>query len=252
MRVGVDEVIEDDGERRILVDDQQVVLYSVRERLGETRLQPDKWISVVLVRLADRLAAFEVDSFADSINIVSKPSGRQLATIPEISGVTVLGDSSIVLILDPEAFVDRIAPVRAEVEVVGESPRADQLRRVLVVDDSLVVRKVMQKDLEADGLEVEVAVDGVNALEVLEKSPVDVALVDIEMPRMNGYELLERLRSDPRYQALPVIIITSRSGEQHRQRAMSLGADGYITKPYDISVLDGLMREVITNRSVVH
>ena len=83
------------------------------------------------------------------------------------------------------------------------------LRRVLVVDDSLVVRKVMQKDLEADGLEVETAIDGVNALEVLERAGVDVALVDIEMPRMNGYELLEQLRGDPRYQQLPVIVITS-------------------------------------------
>lgn len=75
-----------------------------------------------------------------------------------------------------------------------------------------------------------------------------MALVDVEMPRMNGYELLTELRKRPEYQQLPVIIITSRSGDQHRRRAMELGADGYITKPYDIGALDQMMREVIDNK----
>jgi chemosensory pili system protein ChpA (sensor histidine kinase/response regulator) len=110
----------------------------------------------------------------------------------------------------------------------------------------------MQKDLEADGLEVETATDGVHALEVLEKTTCDIALVDIEMPRMNGYELLQHLRQDPRYAGLPIIIVTSRSGEQHRQRAMELGADGYITKPYDIGQLDRMMREAIASRHALH
>ena len=133
-------------------------------------------------------------------------------------------------------------------ESMGEDAVPAGLRKVLVVDDSLVVRRVMQKDLEADGLEVETATDGVHALEVLEKSTCDIALVDIEMPRMNGYELLQHLREDPRYAGLPVIIVTSRSGEQHRQRAMELGADGYITKPYDVDQLDQMMRKAIASR----
>jgi len=205
------------------------------------------------VRLSDRLAGFEVDDFGDAVDIVSKSAGRQLLSVPEFSGVTILGDNTIIMVIDPEVFFDRYrytfvaSEDKAEVEEVG-----GELNRVLVVDDSLVVRKVMQRDLEADGLEVISAIDGVNALEVLEENTVDVALVDIEMPRMNGYELLEELRKHERHQSLPVIIITSRSGDQHRQRALSLGADGYITKPYNIGALDALMRQVIESRGTIH
>ena len=254
MRVPVNEIFEQNFQRMVAVDDLKLPLLSIRDRLGEPPFSGKRtYVSVVLVRLADRLAAFEVDQFEDSINIVSKVPGKQLDSIPEIAGVTVLGDSSIVLILDPEAFIDRIAPMQDLSGIEGQDlDLAPSLRRVLVVDDSLVVRKVMQKDLEADGLEVETAVDGLNALEVLDRSNFDVALVDIEMPRMNGYELLEKLRQHSRCSDLPVIIITSRSGSQHKKRAVELGADGYITKPYDISALDQLMRQVVDNKRKLH
>lgn len=254
MRVPVAEVLEQEAQRMIVIDDLKMPLLSIRERLGESAY-PGKqnYVSVVLVRLADRLAAFEVDQFKDSVNIVSKSPGKQLDSIPEIAGVTVLGDSSIVLILDPESFIDRIAPLEDSSHHIDQDiARAPSLRRVLVVDDSLVVRKVMQRDLEADGLEVETAIDGFNALEILENSTFDIALVDIEMPRMNGYELLEKLRQDSRFGDLPIIIITSRSGSQHKKRAVELGAEGYITKPYDISALDQLMRQVVDNKRKVH
>lgn len=253
MRVPVNEIYEQNNRRMVVVDDLKLPLFSIRERLGEPPFPGKRnYVSVVLVRLADRLAAFEVDQFDDSVNIVSKMPGKQLDSIPEIAGVTVLGDSSVVLILDPESFIDRIAPVQDVIGISHGLDHAPSLRRVLVVDDSLVVRKVMQKDLEADGLEVETAVDGLNALEVLDRSSFDVALVDIEMPRMNGYELLEKLRQHSRCSDLPVIIITSRSGSQHKKRAVELGADGYITKPYDISALDQLMRQVVDNKRKLH
>jgi chemosensory pili system protein ChpA (sensor histidine kinase/response regulator) len=254
IRVSENQISTSGHNRVVTVDGREFPLISIRSRLGEPENTHNRdTVPIVLVRLADRVAAFEVDRFEDSVNIVSKNPGRQLASIPEISGVTVLGDSTIVLILDPEAFIERVGSiVDGEVEDVAESFQSAGLRRVLVVDDSLVVRKVMQKDLEADGLEVETAIDGVNALEVLDRSRFDIALVDIEMPRMNGYELLEQMRLNPRYQYLPVIIITSRSGSQHKQRAMDLGADGYITKPYDIAVLDQLMRDVIANKHNIH
>jgi chemosensory pili system protein ChpA (sensor histidine kinase/response regulator) len=253
LRMSVKDIERTDGEPGIEVDGVRVPLVFLGSRLeGVNEIPETEFIPVVLVRLADRLAAFAVDEFIDSIDIVSKSAGLQLLSIPEFSGVTVLPDSSIVLILDPESFVERVGEVVYTPELEVEEMGPAGLRRVLVVDDSLVVRRVMQKDLEADGLEVETATDGVHALEVLEKSTCDLALVDIEMPRMNGYELLQHLRDDPRYADLPVIIITSRSGEQHRQRAMELGADGYITKPYDIGQLDRMMRDAVTERQTVH
>jgi len=110
----------------------------------------------------------------------------------------------------------------------------------------------MQRDLEGLGLEVNLAVDGVNALEVLEDSKFDIALIDLEMPRMNGYELLVRLRQDERFADLPVVVITSRAGALHRERAMGLGANAYITKPYNVSELEQVMKSIITERRTIH
>ncbi len=249
VRISRDEMQRDGDRWSVEVDGVRVPVVLLQERLDINADQADPSIVlVVIVRLVDRLAAFEVDEFIDSVDILSRNPGTQLLSIPEISGVTVLSDSSIVLILDPEAFIQRIG---AETEIPltdGMAAGTGNLRRVLVVDDSAVVRKVMQKDLEADGLEVDTADDGVSALEMLDKHPYDVVLVDIEMPRMNGYELLERLRENP-YEPNPVmIVITSGSGEEYRQRALELGADGCITRPYDLAALNRLMRDAVVSR----
>ena len=249
VRISRDEMHRDGDRWFVEVDGMRVPVVLLQQRLDIDADQADPSIVlVVIVRLVDRLAAFEVDEFIDSVDILSRNPGTQLLSIPEISGVTVLTDSSIVLILDPEAFIHRIG-AEAEIPLTDEmAGGAGNLRRVLVVDDSAVVRKVMQKDLEADGLEVDTADDGVSALKMLDKHPYDVVLVDIEMPRMNGYELLERLRENP-YEPNPVmIVITSGSGEEYRQRALELGADGCITRPYDLAALNRLMRDAVVSR----
>ena len=249
VRISRDEMHRDGDRWFVEVDGVRVPVVLLQQRLDINADQADPSIVlVVIVRLVDRLAAFEVDEFIDSVDILSRNPGIQLLSIPEISGVTVLSDSSIVLILDPEAFIHRIGS-EAEIPLTDRmAAGAGDLRRVLVVDDSAVVRKVMQKDLEADGLEVDTADDGVSALEMLDKHPYDVVLVDIEMPRMNGYELLERLRENP-YEPNPVmIVITSGSGEEYRQRALELGADGCITRPYDLAALNRLMRDAVVSR----
>ena len=96
------------------------------------------------------------------------------------------------------------------------------------------------------------AVDGINALELLEDDEIQMALVDLEMPRMNGYELLVRLRQDERFMNFPVIVITSRAGNLHRERAINLGADAYITKPYDINTLEQTMKSVVVDKPTIH
>ena len=203
-----------------------------------------------------------------------KTPGRQLTSITGITGVTVLADTSIVLILNPEEFLGRQSvPVVTDDVQLLESPLSQQeeavpetkmesvntdidiaaaLENVLVVDDSLVVRKVMQRDLEGLGLNVVVALDGINALEVLESVVVDMALIDLEMPRMNGYELLIKLREDPKFMNLPVIVITSRGADLHKSRAINLGADAYITKPYNLTALQQMMKSVIAEKVTVY
>lgn len=248
----------------VKVDDELILIVSLADRLGQTSLSTEElYRSIVLMRMADRLAAFEVDQFDETVEIVSKPPGRQLTSVSGVSGVTVLADTSIILILNPFEFLDRRVtqlpvPQKAEpsieqevakpVSVTEDVELLTLIQSVLIVDDSLVVRKVMQRDMEGLGLNVVAAVDGVNVLEQLEENPVDIALVDLEMPRMNGYELLIRLREDEKYQKLPVVVITSRGGDMHRERAINLGADAYITKPYDIEALEQTMKTVLLQK----
>ena len=103
---------------------------------------------------------------------------------------------------------------------------------IMVVDDSLTVRRVTQRNLSKYGITTLLASDGVDAMEKLSEQMPDAMLVDIEMPRMDGFELTERVRDDPAYKDIPIIIITSRSGPKHREKAMALGATLYLTKPY--------------------
>ncbi len=249
VRISRDEMHRDGDGWSVEVDGVRVpvVLLQQQPDINADRADP-AIVLVVVVRLVDRLAAFEVDEFIESIDILSRNPGSQLLSMPEISGVTVLSDSSIILILDPEAFIHRIGEETGIPAADGMSAGESGLRRVLVVDDSAVIRKVMQRDLAADGLEVDTADDGMSALEMLDIHPYDVVLVDIEMPRMNGYELLERLRENP-YERNPVmIVITSGSGEEYRRRALALGADGCITRPYDLAELNRLMRDAVASR----
>ncbi len=266
MRVRSEELLEVTGQRHVQVGDESLEVISLAERIGETSMSTaELFVSLVLVRLADRIAVFEVDQFEETLEIVTKTAGRQLTSITGVTGVTVLADTSIVLVLNLGEFVAtdrRLSKVEireAKRETVDEAPRvladvnvATVLETVLTVDDSVVVRKVMQRDLEAIGLKVLSAVDGLDALSVLEQHSTDIALVDLEMPRMNGYELLTRLKGDERYQNIPVIMITSRAGETHRQRALDLGADGYLTKPYDIGELQILMETLVRERITLH
>jgi chemosensory pili system protein ChpA (sensor histidine kinase/response regulator) len=216
--------------------------------------------------MTDTVAAFEVDQFEETVEVVIKTPGSQLTSIVGITGVTVLADTSIVLILNPGEFLDReslsVIPPQAQLPAgavdIGESADMTDidisaiLQNVLVVDDSLVVRKVMQRDIESIGLTVTTAVDGVNALQLLEDRNIDVALIDLEMPKMNGYELIVRLRQDVRYANLPIIVVTSRSGDMHRTRAINLGADAYITKPYNIQDLEQMMKTAVRDKVTIH
>ena len=248
VRASREELDNDGGQWSLEIDGSRVpVVLLHRPATGSEPPDPSV-VLVVVVRLVDRLAAFEVDEYLESVDILARNPGTQLLSIPEISGVTVLSDSSIVPVLDPEAFVHRIGR-EAAVPGSGEPSRgAGGPRRVLVVDDSAVVRRVMRRDLEADGFEVETADDGVDALEKLDRCPYDAVLVDIEMPRMNGFELLRRLRENPADPGPVTIVVTSESDEAYRRRALDLGADGCITRPCDLAVLNRLMRAAAAAR----
>jgi len=169
-----------------------------------------------------------------------KSLGSQFAAVQGLSGATILGDGRVVLILD------LLAPIRAlQAQVVrraalneaGHDSEPARPKLVLVVDDSVTVRKVTSRLLERHGMNVLTAKDGVDAMLLLEEHLPDLILLDIEMPRMDGFEVAQQVRSDPRLQHLPIIMITSRTGQKHRDRAMAIGVNDYLGKPYQESVL---------------
>lgn len=185
---------------------------------------------VLLVRSGDYLGALVAESMQGSREVVVKSIGPQIASIRGISGATILGDGSILLIIDPGALLR--APAARSVPVEEETNVEEAPALVMVVDDSITVRRVTQRLLERYGMRVETAKDGVDALTQLQETLPDVMLLDIEMPRMDGYELAMNVRNDERLRDVPIIMITSRTGEKHRKRAMEIGVNDYLGKPY--------------------
>jgi chemosensory pili system protein ChpA (sensor histidine kinase/response regulator) len=178
-----------------------------------------------------------------SREIVVKSVGPQLASIRGIAGATILGDGRIVLILDINALVRSGAPV-VELRKAAPAP-GDARPTALVVDDSITVRRVTERFLQRHGMRVLTAKDGLDAISVLQDVKPDVILLDIEMPRMDGYEFASHVRNDERYSDVPIIMITSRVGDKHRARAIELGVNDYLGKPYqDAQLLDAIQRQL--------
>ncbi len=222
---------------------EEFALHDLGTLIGQAqaRAEGQAQVPLLLVRAGDLRVAVAIDQVLGNREIVVKPVGLQIASVPGIYGATITGDGRVVVILDVAPLVRRYLanphkPITAAAKV---SDRDVPL--VMVVDDSLTMRKVTGRILERHNFEVTVARDGIEALERLDERVPDLMLLDIEMPRMDGYELASVMRADPRYQGVPIVMITSRSGDKHRQRAFELGVQRYLGKPYQ--ELD-LMRNV--------
>ncbi|CBL47263.1 putative histidine kinase related protein [gamma proteobacterium HdN1] len=216
-----------------------------------------KPLPVLLIRGTDHAVALQVDALIGSREIVVKSVGPQLAAVSGLSGATILGDGSVVIILDITAMIRaeqaQISAARATHAVIAErevlpEEESDTTPIVMVVDDSVTVRKVTSRLLERHGYEVITAKDGVDAITILQENQPDIMLLDIEMPRMDGFEVATLIRHDERLKELPIIMITSRTGEKHRDRAFSIGVDRYMGKPYQETVLLETIQELLKQR----
>ncbi|MGB5492248.1 MAG: response regulator, partial [Woeseiaceae bacterium] len=205
--------------------------------------EDDTAVPVILVRAGEYSAALLVDEMLASREVVVKAVGPQLAGIRGISGATILGDGRIILILDINALVRTGAPV---VELKNAAPTPTDTRPLaLVVDDSITVRRVTERFLHRNGMRVATAKDGLDAISVMHDHKPDVILLDIEMPRMDGYEFASHVRNDPQVADVPIIMITSRVGDKHRARAIELGVNDYLGKPYqDSQLLEAIRRQL--------
>jgi len=221
-------------------------------------------LPLLMVRAGDLRAAIHIDSVIGSREIVVKPVGPQISNVPGMFGATIMGDGSVMLILDLAPLVRHSVAKQSALVTVAEAEepgdaeplrpvvpsRTDESgpRLVMVVDDSITMRKVTTRVLEREQLEVVTAKDGVDALEQLQERVPDVMLLDIEMPRMDGYELATHMKNDARFRHVPIIMITSRTGEKHRQRAFEIGVERYIGKPYSESDLLRHVNEMLEAR----
>ncbi len=198
---------------------------------GESSLYP-----VLLVKVGEQRLALQVEASLGNKEIVVKPLASQIVRSQGISGATILGDGRVALILDipwiarltqTTNYADAAAVLGAQESVQSEEPT------VMVVDDSITIRKVTTRFLERNHYKVVTAKDGVDALQKLQKIVPNMILLDIEMPRMDGYELAAQIRKDQRVADVPIIMITSRTGDKHRSRAMEVGVERYLGKPYN-------------------
>ena len=219
--------------------------------LGDSRALPEKhhqyW--VLLLRSGTGRIALQVDGLIGNQEIVVKNVGPQLARVIGVDGATVLGNGQVLLILNPVALASRTrsTPPVAPVPTVREATATDSvtatLPTVMIVDDSLTVRKITSRLLAREGYQIMTAKDGTDALEQLVAMVPDVMLVDIEMPRMDGFELTRNIRADQRLRSVPIIMITSRMADKHRQYAFELGVNQYLGKPYQEDELLRLVAE---------
>jgi chemosensory pili system protein ChpA (sensor histidine kinase/response regulator) len=204
----------------------------------------DVAIPVMLIRAGEHSTGLVVDELVGNREIVVKSVGPQVSGIRGIAGATILGDGRIVVILDMGALVR--SEWRGGASVTA--PLEDRRTLALVVDDSITVRRVTQRLLERNGMRVLTAKDGVEALEIMQEHLPDIVLLDIEMPRMDGYELAGQMRNDTKLTEVPIIMITSRVGEKHRARAIELGVNDYLGKPYQENQLLDAIEPLVAAR----
>lgn len=228
---------------------------------ARSREPKSKTMPVAVFRSAGQRLAVHVDEVLGNREVVVKNLGPQLARLPGLAGMSVLASGAVVLIYNPVALAAvygeqarALGAAVADEATAGEGTSVaeasnssmmeatDQLPLVLVVDDSITVRRVTQRLLKREGYRVALANDGLQALERLQEEIPAVVLSDIEMPRMDGFDLARNIRGDDKLKHLPIIMITSRIAEKHREHARDLGVDHYLGKPYNEDELLGLVR----------
>jgi len=200
--------------------------------------QAHTYTPVVLLRSGAYRTALHVDELIGNQEVVMKPMGTQLSHVPGMIGATVMGDGAIILVINPVLLANREELSSGAIKVTNVAPVVEKLKRVaLVVDDSLTMRKVLSRVLERDGFEVVTANDGMDAIQKLQLISPAIILTDIEMPRMDGFEFSRYVRDNVQTSHTPLIIISSRTAEKHRNVATEIGVNAFLGKPVQDEVL---------------
>ena len=230
--ISPEEVATIEGREALLLDGRPILLADLAKVLGYGESPARrKEIPVVVLSSTDDEVAFAVDQLIGEQEVIIKPLGGQLRKVVNFSGATLLGDGRVSLILNVFDLVKSarkqagtsVAPKR-----VGSAEA--RTRSIMVVDDSITTRTMERNILEAAGYRVTMASDGLDALTKLEKEPVDLLMADVEMPRMDGFELTASVKRSDRLKGIPVVLVTSLDSDEDRKKGIELGAEAYITK----------------------
>jgi chemosensory pili system protein ChpA (sensor histidine kinase/response regulator) len=222
--------------------------------LGDSQQIPEsgRHNAVLLLRSGQSTAAVHVDELVGNQEVVVKNTGPQLARVSGIAGATVLGNGEILLIINPVQLAQRTGVPAFDPDAERVAPEVPRMALaqagrplVMVVDDSLTVRRITSRLLAREGFDVLTAKDGIEALELLDAETPDVILLDIEMPRMDGFEFTRTIKGNPERSRIPIVMITSRTAEKHRSRAKDLGVDLYLGKPFQEEELLKHLREML-------
>jgi chemosensory pili system protein ChpA (sensor histidine kinase/response regulator) len=242
------DVHESAGVRRVRVDGVYEVLKPFEAVLGQWGSESADPPAAVVLRVGERRIAIGVDAVLGQEEVVVKSLGEVLTGHPLFTGVTVSGEGDLILIVDVPALMagqlagKAAAPEAAATDIREADVGPPDAVRALFVDDSLSVRKVGEKFLASLGVDVTLAVDGQDALARMRQARFDIVFTDLEMPRLHGYELIREIRATPALAELPVVVVTSRSGQKHRDQAETLGASDYLTKPFTPQMLEDALR----------
>lgn len=227
---------------------KKIALHYMSALLGDSNSTPllQAYAPVIFVKNGNELAAILVDRIVGNREVVTKNLGPQLPYMIGVVGATVLGTGEIVLILNPVRLTQRKEYRRLlQQPAAAVAPVLLRKKIIMVVDDSQTVRRVMQRLLTRESYEVVLATDGVDALRQLRETTPDLILLDIEMPRMDGFDFTRHIRDIESNTRIPIVMITSRTAAKHRERAMELGVNAYLGKPYQEDMLLKIIRDFL-------
>ena len=243
LRVNREEIASVEGRQHFALDDHQVGLIWAHQLLGMATPSLDASAAVVVVGDPESALGVVVDRFVGEQELVLRGMDARLGKVQDVGGAALLADGQPTLVLDVDDLQrtasnlvagGRMDPLRQE-----SASRAGTRKRVLVVDDSLTVRELERKMIEGQGYAVDVAVDGMDAWNAVRKGHYDLVVTDVDMPRMDGIELVTRIKGDPSLRSTPVMIVSYKDRDEDRRRGLDAGADYYLTKGsfYDETML---------------
>jgi len=235
----------------VSIAEQTVPVIRLSERLclPATPESPVRLLPMVVTQAGDRQVAFVVDQLLGGREVVVKPLGSHLRRVQGVIGCTVMGDGSVVLILNPRELArpGHQHMTAQPAALTPQSTQSSEVFEVLIVDDSFSVRQVVSNLIKSAGWHPVLARDGLEALDIMQRSaaPPALILLDVEMPRMDGYELTSTLRAHAAYRDIPIVMLTSRAGEKHQHKAFEVGATEYLVKPYQDETLLNVIHQLM-------